>query len=590
MSTENVRPEDQQATSVEQGADAVPADSESSPVESTVEGSTEAVSPSPTSAPTPEPAEPSQETPVSTEAEAPAAASPAETPAEATAAPAEAAAEEATSSEGPRKKLQLKPTLNPDAAKAIPSVPGGDAEGPKPDPEPVPVPSSDDAEVEAALADALGESAAEPTAAAEGQDESASGEKRVEVPAAENVDMSVQAAIEAAMSDSGDSSSSSMAAEEIQQGKRLKGTVQSVGNDNVILDFGLPMSGAVARRQFGSKPLPEEGAELEVVVDRVDEEEGLILANLPRAASRVSSGDWSSVSVGQVVECSVTKTNKGGLEVSVSSLRGFLPASQVELGFVADLEGYVGQKLRAKVIEVKPERRRLVLSRRAVLAEERAEAEKKLLAELEPDQVRTGRVKTIKDYGAFIDLGGTDGFLPISQMSWVRIEHPSELISEGQEIEVKVLSVDHESKKISLGMRQLAPNPWKTVEDKYPKGSTTQGRVTRTETFGAFVELEPGVEGLVHISELDYRRVKRVTEVLNVGDTAQVQVLDVDPKKKRISLSVKALKEKPEPAKDEDLSPGKGQPYERRRKGPLKGGTGEELAGGLFGNPNDFNK
>ena len=346
----------------------------------------------------------------------------------------------------------------------------------------------------------------------------------------------------------------------------------------------------MARRQFGSKPLPAEGAELEVVVDRVDEEEGLILANLPRAATRVSSGDWSSVAVGQVVECMVTKTNKGGLEVSVSNLRGFLPASQVEMGFVADLEVYVGQKVRAKVIEVKPERRRLVLSRRAVLAEERAEAEKKLLAELEPDQVRTGRVKTIKDYGAFIDLGGTDGFLPISQMSWVRIEHPSELISEGQEVEVKVLSVDQESKKISLGMRQLAPNPWKTVEDKYPKGSTTQGRVTRTETFGAFVELEPGVEGLVHISELDYRRVKRVTEVLNVGDTTQVQVLDVDPRKKRISLSVKALKEKPEPAKDEDLSPGKGQPYERRRKGPLKGGTGEELAGGLFGNPNDFNK
>jgi len=173
-------------------------------------------------------------------------------------------------------------------------------------------------------------------------------------------------------------------------------------------------------------------------------------------------------------------------------------------------------------------------------------------------------------------------------MSWVRIGHPSEILSEGQEIDVKVLSIDQEKGKISLGMRQLTQNPWKVAESKYEKGSTVSGRVTKTETFGVFVELEPGIEGLVHISELEHRRVKRVTEVLNTGDVIEVQVLEVDPGKKRISLSMKALKAKPEPVeKPEEPEVPK---YERKRKGPLKGGTGSSGGGGLFGNPGDFGK
>ncbi|MFG0334786.1 MAG: 30S ribosomal protein S1, partial [Maioricimonas sp. JB049] len=261
---------------------------------------------------------------------------------------------------------------------------------------------------------------------------------------------------------------------------------------------------------------------------------------------------------------------------------------QVDLGYIADLAPFVGQKLQARVIEVSPERRRLVLSRRALLQEERAVAEQELLQTLAAGETRTGRVKTIKDYGAFVDLGGVDGFLHIGQISWNRINHPSEAIQEGQQVEVKVLSIDAESKKISLSMRQLEANPWTLAEDKYPKGSVVSGKVTRTEAFGAFVELEPGVEGLVHISELDHRRVKRVTEVLNVGQVAQVQVLEVDPGRKRISLSVKALLEKPAMPTDEDQAPGGGTPYERKRKGPLKGGVGGSGKGGLFGNPNDF--
>ncbi|MCL4162766.1 UNVERIFIED_CONTAM: hypothetical protein GTU68_056761, partial [Idotea baltica] len=254
--------------------------------------------------------------------------------------------------------------------------------------------------------------------------------------------------------------------------------------------------------------------------------------------------------------------------------------------FVEDLSVFVGQKIKAKITEVKPGKKRLIVSRRKILAEEREVLKKDLLQELKPDQVRTGIVKTIKDFGAFVDLGGMDGFLPISQMSWVRIEHPSELLTLGQEVEVKVLSIDREKGKVSLGTRQLSPNPWRVAEDRYPKGSTITGRVTRLETFGAFIELEPGIEGLVHISELEHRRVKSVSEVMKQDDMVEVQILEVDPGKKRISLSVKALKAKPEPKErpEEPEVPA----YERTRKGPLKGGTGGSGAGGLFGNPGDF--
>lgn len=376
---------------------------------------------------------------------------------------------------------------------------------------------------------------------------------------------------------------------ELTQGARLKAKVQTIHGDNVFVDFGLRTTGVVSLRQFTTKP-PQVGDTIDVVVDRVDEKDGLALCNLPRGKSRVS-GDWEALSVGQIVDCLVEKTNKGGLEVKVSSLRGFMPASQVELGYVANLDQYVGQKLQAKVTEVKPARRRLILSRRQLLSEEREVSEKEALTHLEPGQQLPGRVKTIKDYGAFIDLGGVDGFLHIGQMSWVRINHPSEVLQEGQQVQVQVLSVDKDSKKISLGMRQLSSNPWTLAADKYAKGTSVTGKVTRTEAFGAFIELEPGVEGLVHISELDHKRVKRVTEVLNVGQMAEVQIVEVDPGRKRISLSVKALKAKPEaPARpsDEDLAPGKGQSYERRNKGDLKGGIGGPTKGGLFGNPRDF--
>jgi small subunit ribosomal protein S1 len=489
--------------------------------------------------------------------------------------------------EAKQRKLRLNPTLDPEQFKARPNVTGLAGEVPVEEPAaPAPIVKEEP----------KAEAAPPPPPA-----------KAIEIPRDVDLDAQTEAEIAAAFAsgemehapeattvpeagDEGEAVAEKLPEGELAQGTKLKAKVQSIHGDNVFVDLGVRTTGVVSLRQFNPQKPPKEGDQVDVIVDRLDEKDGLTLCNLPRGKSRIS-GDWDALSVGQVVEGMVEKTNKGGLEVKIGSLRAFMPASQVELGYVANLDSYIGQKVRAKITEVKPARRRLILSRRELLAEERADAEKEAMTTLEPGQQMTGRVKTIKDYGAFIDLGGVDGFLHIGQMSWVRINHPSEVVKEGDTVQVQVLSIDKDSKKISLGMRQLSANPWTLADSKYAKGTNVTGKVTRTEPFGAFIELEPGVEGLVHISELDHKRVKRVTEVLNAGQMVECQVLEVDPGRKRISLSVKALKAKPEVAPkptDEDLAPGKGQAYERKIKGPLKGGIGANTPSGLFGNPRDF--
>lgn len=372
--------------------------------------------------------------------------------------------------------------------------------------------------------------------------------------------------------------------ENLEPGTRLKGKVQAVAGENVILDVGMRSSGCVQTKQFEGK-LPEVGAVLDVVVDSYSAAEGLILCSLPKATRAVSG--WNEVQVGQIVDCVVTKTNKGGLEVTVNSLRAFLPAGQVDYGFIANLESYVGQKLRVKVTEVNPAKKNLVVSRRQFLEIERGEKRDEMWKTVAVGQTHAGVVKTIKEYGAFIDLGGLDGLLHVGEISWQRINHPSDLLKEGQQVEVQIVAIDREKNKISLGMRQLTKNPWSDIEARYPVNSEVTGTVTRTSDFGAFVQLEEGIEGLIHISELEYRRVHRVTDVVKEGQEVRTKVLSVDLPKRRIALSLKALQARPEAApkkEDVDLAPGGAAPYERKRKGPLKGGTTSGGSGaGLFG-------
>ncbi|HUG18464.1 MAG TPA: S1 RNA-binding domain-containing protein, partial [Planctomycetaceae bacterium] len=377
------------------------------------------------------------------------------------------------------------------------------------------------------------------------------------------------------------------AEDELEAGDRLMGTVQSVDGENLFLELGYRSNGLLSVRQFGSKKIPAVGEKLTVRVDRYDAGEGIIFVSLPHGKKKVG-GNWDEVQSGQVIECMVNKTNKGGLEVTVGSLQGFMPAGQVDLFYQADLEPYVGQKLQAIVIEVKPSKRKLVVSRKSFLEIERQEQAKTLWQRLEVGQVLPGTVKTLKEYGAFIDIGGADGFLHIGEMSWQHIKHPKEVLREGQAVEVQIVTLQPEKSRIGLSLKTLQKDPWMIAAETYGVGTTVRGKVTRTTKFGAFVEVEKGIEGLIHISELDHKRVGRVTEVVRVDQEVDVQVLSVDPDSRRMSLSLKAMTDAPEPVRDEDLAPSAGEEFQRKRKGPLKGGTGGEGGSGLFGNPDQF--
>lgn len=360
----------------------------------------------------------------------------------------------------------------------------------------------------------------------------------------------------------------------------VNGRIVSIHRDNVFVELGERYQGVLSLRQF-TQP-PEAGALQAVQVVRFDPEEGLYQLTLPGAA--IDIGNWADVSEGMIVQARVTGHNKGGLECDVNSLRGFIPAGQVSLYRIEDLSTCVGEAWPCVVTEANPEKRNLVLSRRAVLEREGAEARTKLLAELQPGDVRQGTVRRVQDFGAFVDLGGVDGLVHVSQLAWNRVKHPSEVVSEGDQVTVRVQKIDPETGKISLSMKELADNPWNTVGTRYSAKSTHQGKVSKLMEFGAFVELEPGVEGLIHISELDHKRVFRTKDVLSEGEVVDVQVLTVDVAARRISLSRKALLARAETAKRVEEPEAEPEPLPVRKSNvPLKGGRAKSSGGEQFG-------
>lgn len=428
------------------------------------------------------------------------------------------------------------------------------------------------------------------------RDQQSSPRQRVEIPGADDLDSSLEAEIQAVMQVEAApvevpaaTPAAGKESAEIGQGSKVRGVVQQINGDDVFLDAGLRTNVVVSLRQFPADKPPEVGAEVQVVIDEMDAD-GLIRGRLPRGRHK-PAGNWDALAVGQVVDCMVGAVNKGGLQVTVSGLRGFMPASQVEMGFAGNLESYVGQKLTVQVTEVNPKKRNLVVSRRALLQSEREEHEGEFWASAEVGKDYSGTVKTIKDYGAFVNIGLVDGFLHIGEISWTRINHPNEALKEGQTVDVKILKLDPEKKRISLGMKQLSQNPWSSANERYSTGRTVEGKVSRITDFGAFVELEPGLEGMVHISELAWRRVGSVSEILTLGETREFQVQEVDTKRRRVSLSLKALEKRPEPVRQERSEPEPPPVQEPRkpRNPNLRGGTDRNAArGGLFGNPSDF--
>lgn len=337
----------------------------------------------------------------------------------------------------------------------------------------------------------------------------------------------------------------------LRPGQIVQGTITQVNDDHIMVDVGYKSDGIVPLQELNLAPgqapadVFKPGQRIPVMVRSIEGQEGGLELSYRRAVEHAA---WERLrrayETGEVITAPVVEEVKGGLVIDVG-LRGFMPASHVELGYVNDLSVYVGQPIRARVIELDRGKNRVILSQKVVLEEERERLREKTWSELQEGQVRRGVVKGLTDFGAFVDLGGVDGLLHVSEMAWGRVNHPSDVVNVGDEIDVKILRLDREKGRISLGLKQVLPDPWTTVEKKYPVGSVVEGTVMRLAPFGAFVQLEPGVEGLVHISQLADWHVNDPAEVVREGQAVRVKVLRVSPEERRISLSIKEA-ERPE--------------------------------------------
>lgn len=370
-----------------------------------------------------------------------------------------------------------------------------------------------------------------------------------------------------------------------QPGNRKQGRVISIHGADVFIEIpGGRSQGVLSIMQFGETP-PKVGDLIEVDYQGYDAANGLMKFSRVGAAQAVT--DWSSVSLGMTVEARVTGTNKGGLSVEVNGIRAFMPFREIDLYRVEQPEALVNQKLICEVIELRPEERNLVVSRRALMERERERQKEAFWANVEVGQVLKGTVRSIKPFGVFVDLGGADGMIPVSELMWGRVDRPEDVVKLNQQVEVKITKIDHAARKISLSLKQMAASPWDTLHERMHVGSRIQGKVTRTAEFGAFVEIEPGIEGLIHISELGSNRVRRVRDVLQEGKEVEVQVVSIDKEQRRIGLSLKAIaeaarvaenaaalaeqkaREEAEEAEAANAPP----PKERKRNYELKGGV-----------------
>ena len=322
-----------------------------------------------------------------------------------------------------------------------------------------------------------------------------------------------------------------------------KGRIANVGSQDVLIDFGGKSLGAMPLAEFAKGESYQVGDEIEVMI--VDGEPRNGLLDVSRRKARQAQL-MSTIQAGMVMEGVVTGMNKGGLEVDIQGLRGFIPASQVDLRFMKDISSLLGQTIKAEVTKYDADAGDIVLSRRNLQLKESAERKEHMLQELEVGQIRKGKVRSLSEFGAFVDIGGVDALLHISDMSWGRVNKPDDVVKVGDEIECKITKINKEKKKVSLSLRATLPDPWSAVQEKYPVGTKLSGRVVRMQDFGAFVEIEAGVDGLLPVSELSWtRRVRHPSEIVKEGDVIEVSVIGVDAEKKRISLSLKQIKPDP---------------------------------------------
>ncbi len=347
----------------------------------------------------------------------------------------------------------------------------------------------------------------------------------------------------------------------LKPGEVVHGTILRIDSDNVLVDVGYKSEGLIPTWEFADEEgvvTVRRGDRVQVMIEEVEDEDGVVLLSKEKADRlRVWDELSNAYENSSVVEGAITGRVKGGLQVNLLGVKAFLPGSQVDLRPVRNLDRMIGETHKFKIIKFNKRRGNIVLSRRALLESERQELREETLRSLTEGQVINGIVKNITDYGAFVDLGGIDGLLHITDMSWGRIAHPSELFQVGDALKVQVLKFDPTTERVSLGLKQTLPDPWVNVRDRYPIGLRLQGKVVSLADYGAFVELEPGIEGLIHISEMSWtKRVKHPSKVVAIGDSVDVLVLDVDRENRKISLGMKQTEPNPWSLLQERYPPG----------------------------------
>ena len=329
----------------------------------------------------------------------------------------------------------------------------------------------------------------------------------------------------------------------IRPGQTVTGTVVQITEDEVCVNVGYKADGLIKRSELIQQDV-QLGDEIEVEVVKVNDGEGNVLLSQRNIVNRKA---WEALmakyEAGEYVDGVGKEAVKGGLIADVEGVRAFVPASQLSQRYVEKIADFVGKDMKLKIIEVDKQKKRIVASRKAVMVEESAAKKAAAWENLEEGIVIHGIVRRLTTFGAFVDVGGVDGLIHITDLSWGRIKHPSEVVQPNQEVDVKIMSLDKERDRIQLGYKQLQPRPWDNATEKYPEGAIVEGKVVRTAEFGAFVELEPGLDGLVHISQCALNRVEKVDDAVKVGETVRVKVLSVDPEKKRISLSIRQVME-----------------------------------------------
>ncbi len=337
----------------------------------------------------------------------------------------------------------------------------------------------------------------------------------------------------------------------LSYGDIVDGTVVRVDPDEVLVDIGAKSEGVISNRELSGRAedpvVLQPGDDVKVYVLQPENEDGNVVLSLRRARAE---GIWAKAaeqeSTGEGVEAEVREQNKGGLIVNIMGLRGFLPSSQVARAHSGNLMELVGQRIMVKILEVNRKRNRLIVSQRAAQDEDRARQREELFERLVVGDQVTGKVSGLTSYGAFVNLGGADGLIHISELSWDRISNVSDMLAVGDEVSVKVIKLDPELSRISLSLRQMSQDPWDTIEARFPQGTVLEGTVTKTKKYGAFLQIADGVEGLLHISELSWEHVERTEDVLRVGDVVKVLVLQADRTRRRISLSLRQLTTRPD--------------------------------------------